>query len=76
MYWGDEAAAQYRTLQAYDSLLTPEVPIHVNLAWDSLRGGRPEAIEVLTSGLPADESLAASLIENANFGIQLREVTT
>ncbi|MCA9887183.1 MAG: DUF362 domain-containing protein [Anaerolineae bacterium] len=76
VYWGEEAAAGYQTLQAYDSLLTPDVPIHINLAWDSLRGGRPEAIEVISSGLPVDESLATSLIDNTNFGIQLSEVTT
>lgn len=71
VYWGDEAAAQYQTLQAFDSLVEPDVPTHINLAWDSLRGGRPEHIEVVTRGLPVNAGLADTLTRNASLGVIL-----
>ena len=71
VYWGDEAAAQYQTLPAYDSLSGPDVPIHPNLAWDALRGGRPAMIEVATSGLPPDDSLVALLADNPAQGVRI-----
>ncbi|MBZ0299102.1 MAG: DUF362 domain-containing protein [Anaerolineae bacterium] len=69
VYWGEEAAARYQTLPAFASLSEPEVPTHVNLAWESLRGGRSAAIEVIASGLPINPSLASILTKNPNLGV-------
>lgn len=69
--WGEEAAAAYQDLQAYDALIEPDTPTHINLAWQSLRGGRPAAIEVLPSGLAINERLAATLTQNENLGVVL-----
>ncbi len=71
VYWGNEAAALYQDLPAFDSLAGPDVPMHVNLAWESLRGGRPAAIEVIPGGLPLANSLAAALTQNPALGIVL-----
>jgi hypothetical protein len=45
------------------------VPTHINLAWDSLRGGRPEHIDVITRGLPVNAGLAETLTRNASLGV-------
>jgi hypothetical protein len=74
VYWGEEAAAQYQTLQAFDSLAEPDVPTHINLAWDILHGGRPAVIEVIPRGLPINPSLAATLTHNASLGVALAGV--
>jgi hypothetical protein len=74
VYWGEEAAAQYQTLQAFDSLAEPDVPTHINLAWDILQGGRPAVIEVIPRGLPLNPSLAATLTHNASLGVALAGV--
>ena len=71
VYWGQEAAAQYQDLPTYDSLAGPDVPMHVNLAWESLRGERPAAIEVIPGGIPLDESLVSALKQNPVLGIVL-----
>lgn len=73
VYWGEEAAAQYQTLQAFESLAEPDVPTHINLAWGSLRGGRPDRIEVIPRGLPVIPSLASTLTAKANLGVVLAE---
>jgi uncharacterized protein (DUF362 family) len=72
-YWGEEAAAQYQTLQSFDSLAEPDVPTHINLAWESLRGGRPDTIEVIPRGLPVSSSLASTLTGIANLGVVLAD---
>jgi uncharacterized protein (DUF362 family) len=71
VYWGAEAAAAYQNLPTFNSLAEPEVPTYINLAWDSLRGGRPEAIEVIPSGMPLSDSLAAALTQYPNLGVVL-----
>lgn len=73
VYWGEEAAAQYQTLPAFTSLAEPEVPTYINLAWDSLRGGRPDAIEVIPSGLPVNSSLVSILTKYPSLGVVLQD---
>jgi uncharacterized protein (DUF362 family) len=73
VYWGEEAAAQYQTLPAFDALAAPDVPTHINLAWDSLHGGRPAAIEIVPDGLPLPPTLAAALTSIPNLGVVLAE---
>lgn len=71
--WGEEAAAAYQDLTAFASLVDTETPTHINLAWDRLRGGRPDAIEVLASGLPLDATLIAALIQYTALGVLLNQ---
>lgn len=71
--WGEDAASQYQSLQAFDSLVEPDVPTHMNLAWESLRGGRPDVIEVIPRGLPLIPSLASTLTHNSTLGVVLGE---
>jgi hypothetical protein len=71
VYWGEENAAQYQTLQSFDSLAAPDVPTHINMAWEGLRGGRPDAINVLASGLPLSDSLSAILTKDPNLHVML-----
>lgn len=69
VYWGEEAARQYQNLETYNTLAEPEIPTHINLAWDALRGGRPAAIEVMSNGLPLGDSLAAILTKYPGLGV-------
>lgn len=69
VYWGEEAARQYQDLRAYDTLAEPEIPTHINLAWEALRGGRPAAIEVVSNGLPVSDALAATLTQYPGLGV-------
>jgi uncharacterized protein (DUF362 family) len=71
VYWGEENAAQYQTLQSFDSFAEPDVPTHINMAWEGLRGGRPDAINVLASGLPLSDSLSAILTKDPNLHVML-----
>jgi uncharacterized protein (DUF362 family) len=74
-YWGEEAASQYQNLQAFDSLAEPDVPTYINLAWESLRGGRPAVIEVIPRGLPVTPSLESTLTGISNLGVVLGAVS-
>lgn len=69
VYWGEEAARQYQNLETHNTLAEPEIPTHINLAWDALRGGRPAAIEVMSNGLPLGDSLAAILTKYPGLGV-------
>jgi len=73
VYWGEEAAARYETLPAFDALADMETPTYINLAWDRLRGGRPEAIEVVPGGMALDETLISMLTANPDLGIVMAD---
>ncbi|NWG16818.1 MAG: DUF362 domain-containing protein [Chloroflexi bacterium] len=73
VYWGEEAAALYQTLPAFDALAEPETPTYINLAWESMRGGRPEAVEVFAGGLPINPALAAVLTRDPNLGVEMAQ---
>ncbi len=72
VYWGAEAAALYQELPTFE-LVAPDVPAHVNLAWDRLRGGRPAAITVTARGLPLNAALATALTSVPSLGVALQE---
>jgi uncharacterized protein (DUF362 family) len=71
VYWGEEAAARYETLPVFPAMASPETPTQINLAWDLLHDGRPEMIEVLTSGLALDDDFSALLVADLTLGISL-----
>lgn len=73
VYWGEEAAAAYQDLPTFGALDSPDIPMHVSLAWDVLRGGRPEALTVLPAGDAPTETLLAMLQANPALGITLPE---
>lgn len=69
--WGAAAAAAYQDLPTFNSIIDPEIPTHINLAWEVLRGGRPDAIEVVAHGLPVNASLISALTQYPALGILL-----
>lgn len=70
--WGEEAAANYRTLAAHSDLADGEALTHINYAFQLLHGGRPDRIEVLPSGLDLDWVLADMLVANPDLNIVVR----
>lgn len=73
LVWGAEAAAAYHDLATFDSLADPQISTHINLAWETLRGGRPDVVEVAASGLPVNPSLVSALTQYPALGILLND---
>lgn len=61
--WGGDAAAGYRDLPTFQDLIAPEAQTHINYAYDLLQGGRPDAIELILSGLPLADDFTTMLAE-------------
>ncbi|MFN8528597.1 MAG: DUF362 domain-containing protein [Anaerolineae bacterium] len=58
--WGDEIAG-YQELPTVDDLAAADSLTHINLAYDRIHGGRPDAIEVIPGGLGLPQTLGDQL---------------
>lgn len=73
VYWGEAHYAQYQTLPVFDDLAAPGNPTHINYAYDILRGGRPDAIEVISGDYPLDSTLKMMLALNPDLRVTLQD---
>ena len=71
VYWGESYYQHYQTLPTFDDLSAPENPTHINYAYDILRGGRPDIIEVDTGDYPLDSTLQMMLLLNPDLHISI-----
>ncbi len=72
--WGEEAANRLEQLPTFGGMpgmAALEALSHINVAYDLLYGGRPEAVDVAVGGLGLPDDLAAVLTADPSLGLML-----
>lgn len=68
--WGDEIGG-YQDLPTFDDLAAADALTHINYAFDLLRGGRPDRIDVIPGGEPLPAALMRLLTHNPDLRVTL-----
>jgi uncharacterized protein (DUF362 family) len=73
VYWGETYYQQYQQLPTFDDLAAPNNLTHINYAYDILRNGRPDVIEVSSGEYPLDSKLQMMLTHNPALHINIQD---
>lgn len=72
--WDNEIVG-YQDLPTFDNVAAADALTHINHAYEILRGGRPERIEIVPGGLMLDETLAAALTADPALRLVIQQAT-